>query len=291
MTAELDIIELGGLAATHELYARGHTRNSLAIDVADGHIIRVRQGWYLLPSTAESSVRAARVGGRLGCLSAARHYGLSVRGNDDVHVSLPPHTSRLRSPTDRRRRLAGLEDTGIVAHWTDDGNGGSRYATDPLKSVLQMALCVSPERTVAAIDSAIRLRLVTLDNWTRAIAGLPRRLRRLLARANGASESITESITRFRLNMLGIEPRLQVRISGVGRVDMVIGDRLVLEIDGYAYHSDKERFEADRRRDARLSARGYRVLRFSYDQIFNHWSEVKSAILAAIARGDHLASS
>jgi very-short-patch-repair endonuclease len=91
--------------------------------------------------------------------------------------------------------------------------------------------------------------------------------------------------------MLGIEPRLQVRISGVGRVDMVIGDRLVLEIDGYAYHSDKERFEADRRRDARLSARGYRVLRFSYDQIFNHWSEVKSAILAAIARGDHLASS
>ena len=68
----------------------------------------------------------------------------------------------------------------------------------------------------------------------------------------------------------------------------MIGKCLVSELDGYAYHSDPETFEADRRRDARLSALGYRVLRFSYKQVMHRWSEVRAAVVAAIARGDHL---
>lgn len=93
---------------------------------------------------------------------------------------------------------------------------------------------------------------------------------------------------RVRLQGLGIEPRLQVRIPGVGRVDLLIGTRLVVEVDGRAYHSDPQDFERDRTRDARLSIRGYRVLRFSYQQVMSRWGEVKGAILAALARGDHL---
>lgn len=117
---------------------------------------------------------------------------------------------------------------------------------------------------------------------------MPRRLRRWLARVDRRAASITESITRVRLNGLGLFPRLQVKISGVGNVDFLIGTALVIEVDGFAYHSDPEDFENDGRRDARLSIRGYRVLRFSYKQVMEHWSEVKAAILAAIARGDHL---
>jgi very-short-patch-repair endonuclease len=37
--------------------------------------------------------------------------------------------------------------------------------------------------------------------------------------------------------------------------------RLVVEIDGYAYHSDRQAFERDRSRDATLAAHGYRVIR------------------------------
>ncbi len=151
-----------------------------------------------------------------------------------------------------------------------------------------MAFCQSPERVVAAVDSALRLGLLSLHEWLALIEDLPRRLRRLLAQVDARSGSITESLVRFRLAQLGVEVRSQVRFTGVGLVDFVIGTRLVLEIDGFAYHSDPEQFERDRRRDARLSARGYRVLRFSYRQVTSRWSEVKAAVFGAIARGDHL---
>jgi len=86
--------------------------------------------------------------------------------------------------------------------------------------------------------------------------------------------------------MRRLAPRRQVKIAPVGRVDFVFGDRLVVEIDGYEYHSSRDDFESDRRRDAMLSALGYRVLRFSHRQVMDRWTEVETAVLAAISRGD-----
>ncbi|MEO6943457.1 MAG: DUF559 domain-containing protein [Lacisediminihabitans sp.] len=288
-TLDKDIERLGGLAATHELYARGWTKRSLAVAVAHGAILRVRQGWYTVPITSEIEREGVRVGGRLGCVSGARLFGLSVRTSSHIHVSVVPHTARLRSRTDQRARLATVTSPGVVVHWNDRDATGTRFVLGVRECLKQMALCQSPEWVVAAADSALRARLLTVSEWLDDIRALPRRLRRLLSRVDARAESITESVTRFRLEQLGLEPRLQVSIRGVGRVDMLIGERLVIEVDGYAYHSDPDAFEADRRRDARLSERGYRVLRFSYKQVLSHWSEVRAAITAAVARGDHFA--
>ena len=43
--------------------------------------------------------------------------------------------------------------------------------------------------------------------------------------------------------------------------------RLAIEIDGFRYHSTRASFERDRRKDAELTALGYRVLRFTYRQL------------------------
>ena len=45
------------------------------------------------------------------------------------------------------------------------------------------------------------------------------------------------------------------------------------------------RLAADLRHDARLMLEGYRVLRFSYDDIVHHWDRTVRIILAAIAQG------
>ncbi|MGX5681968.1 DUF559 domain-containing protein [Schumannella luteola] len=89
---------------------------------------------------------------------------------------------------------------------------------------------------------------------------------------------------------LHAEEQLAVAIGGrltVGRIDFLVGNRLVVEIDGAEFHAPREAFERDRRRDALLTSLGFRVLRFSYIQVLNRWPEVERAILTAVGRGDH----
>jgi very-short-patch-repair endonuclease len=45
------------------------------------------------------------------------------------------------------------------------------------------------------------------------------------------------------------------------------GRGLIVEVDGYHYHRARSRFENDRRRDAELTAKGWRVLRFTWRQL------------------------
>lgn len=272
------------VAATHELLSDGWSSRQLSRAVARGELIRVRQGWYTTPDLAAPLQEAFRVGGRLTCAQAGRLLGLSVRNGPRVHVAVPLHASRLRSPGDAHARL---EPRDAVVHWVAEG-GRSRVIRDTLDVLVDMAYCQPLEWTVAAVDSALRLGLIDGAGWLRRCRKMPRRLRRLLARVDRRAASVTESLVRVRLQGLGIEPRLQVRIPGVGNVDFLIGTKLVIEVDGWAYHANPDVFEHDRTRDARLSIRGYRVLRFSYQQVMSRWGEVKGAILAAIARGDHL---
>ena len=62
-------------------------------------------------------------------------------------------------------------------------------------------------------------------------------------------------------------PETNVRI-GPHTVDAFWrAERLVVEIDSYAYHSDRETFTADRARDRYLQARGLRTARISDDEL------------------------
>ena len=282
---ETDILGLGGLAATHELYARGYGKKMLRLAVHTGAIVRVRKGWYCRPDLAVELQQAARVGGRLACVSAARHYGLWVPGRPGaLHVQVPPDACQLRSRSDYRRRLSDLAGQHVVVHWIADATA-SRLLVSVPSCVEQVARTHPAEYGFVVAESALHQRKLGIGQWHRILAGLPRRLRRQLAAAGGLSESGTESMFGFRMRRIGVRFRQQVRI-GRDRVDFLIGDRLVVEIDSTGYHDPV----ADMKRDARLSMRGYRVLRFHYDQVINHWSDVLGSVLAALSRGDHLAA-
>jgi very-short-patch-repair endonuclease len=67
---------------------------------------------------------------------------------------------------------------------------------------------------------------------------------------------------------------------------VLVGDRLVIEIDGAGFHTGVE-FEADRRRDFELIQRGYLVLRLSYSMVMRDWAEVQRGIVTLIERGEH----
>ncbi|GMA28153.1 endonuclease domain-containing protein [Arenivirga flava] len=278
---------LGGLAATHELYAKGIRRGQLRRLLADGRLIRVRQGWYALPLTAADALAAARVGGRLDCISALASWGCWTPERCGLHVAVDGHAIRLRHPDDHRRRLDPA--AAVTVHWNDD-QPGDRLVVPIERALRQMVQCQPVEFAVAVADSALsstqgRRPLISHSIW-RAIAATHRSAH-LLLEVDPNSGSGTESVFRIRLLMrCGLRPRAQVKIRGVGRVDFVLGRRLVIEIDSETFHANPAQYHADRRRDSLLSARGYRVLRFTYQQVMDDWPLVESAVLGAVRRGD-----
>jgi len=58
--------------------------------------------------------------------------------------------------------------------------------------------------------------------------------------------------------------------------------RLVVEVDGYEHHGPRPAFERDRRRDGRLSAAGYRVLRVTSRQLVEEPERVIAILAAAL---------
>jgi very-short-patch-repair endonuclease len=78
-------------------------------------------------------------------------------------------------------------------------------------------------------------------------------------------------------------PQTNTRVAGL-EVDMLWpAQRLVVEVDGYEYHGPRVAFERDRRRDARLLAAGYRVLRVTWRQLMTEPERVIAVIAAALA--------
>jgi very-short-patch-repair endonuclease len=78
-------------------------------------------------------------------------------------------------------------------------------------------------------------------------------------------------------------PATNVKVCG-HQVDAVWAkQRLVVEFDSYTWHSGREAFEADRRRDQDLLAAGYRVIRVTARQLDRDPYAVVARIAAALA--------
>ena len=99
------------------------------------------------------------------------------------------------------------------------------------------------------------------------------------------SDSGLESVFIDGLRRIGLTVRQQVLIDG-HRVDVLVGDRLVVQLDGFAHHQASDR-RRDIRADARLTLRGYTVLRFDFQQVYFDWDYVEATVLAAVAQGRH----
>jgi very-short-patch-repair endonuclease len=75
------------------------------------------------------------------------------------------------------------------------------------------------------------------------------------------------------------KPEVNVRI-GPYEVDFLWrAERLVVEVDGYAYHSDRATFRSDRARDRELARRGLTVLRFADEEMAGQPPAVGKAVL------------
>jgi very-short-patch-repair endonuclease len=274
------------------LLAFGMTHHAIARAVKRGEFMRIRRGWYASASAPPEAVRAVRIGGVATSLSATRLLGLWTPLDKTLHVALPTHASRLRVPSSQtspgQGDNKGQARPGICLHWRDHDQlprAGVASVTDALVDAVK---CLPEEQAVVVIDSALNKGLTTGHELESAFARMPRRYMRALGRADGRSESGTETLVRLRLRARGIRVSIQVRILGVGRVDLVVGDRLVIECDSVAFHSGRERYAADRRRDLKLLHLGYLPTRLTYEMVMFDWPATEQMILDIVARRQHL---
>ncbi len=75
----------------------------------------------------------------------------------------------------------------------------------------------------------------------------------------------------------------QVEFAGVGFVDFMVGERVVIEVDSEAWHGGAEQQRRDYARDLELAARGAIVIRVNYSQALYDHPGIVRAVLAALA--------
>jgi very-short-patch-repair endonuclease len=131
-----------------------------------------------------------------------------------------------------------------------------------------------------------RQALVTLldRHGTRRGAGRLRRLvagdSRLLRTRSEAEERFLALTRKARLP----DPDANVEVAGYEVDFLWRAERLVVEVDGRAFHASDRRFEGDRRRDAVLVAAGMRVMRVTWQQIVTEPEALLVRLAQALAR-------
>lgn len=260
-----------GIVSTRRLRASGVGATEIRRAIRDGALTRLRRGWYALPSATPAVTLAVRVGGRLGCVSALAWHGSWAFSGRATHVRVSSGVAVDRAPE-------------VHLHWTSLRVGPG---IDTIEEALASAVACCDFRTlVAVIDSLANRRIVSPTRLRRTL-GASARGRRALAAHDPAAESGIETLLRIALRRVHIRTRSQVVIPGVGRVDFLIGERLVVEADGYEWHGGREAFERDRNRDRELVRRGYVVLRASYRRVVEDIDSVTLAVLDVVRRRDH----
>ncbi len=264
-----------GIAHTRQLLHAGFTRHAIKAAALAGTVGRVRRDWVALPDAPADLRAAAELGGRVACLSAAKRLGLWHLDDGWEHFSAE-HASG--------HTVVG---PGQRVHWSSGPVAVTRHAlVEPIENALaHIADCQPFENALAVWDSALNMRLVTPHH----LARLPLRTNAAIAvreAMSSLSDSGIETIPVARLGALGIPVRQQVPIAG-HRVDGLIGERLVLQIDGYAHHSSAAQRGADIAHDRALTLLGYTVLRVDYRQVLFDWPSVEADILRALAQRLH----
>ena len=291
-----------GLVSRAQLAELGLSESAIGRLASHGVLRRVRPGVYRLlgagPSRAQDIV-AAR-------LWAGEDAFASHRTGAEIHLlpgGVPPlieiTTNGSVRPCDvlvhRRATWPGGDVTMV---------GGIQVSTIP-RTLLDLASVVSPVTLARALDAAL-YRGVSLDAVSRRLEATAvqgrngtANLRRLIEERANEGSPVESPLERDFLTLVRErsmpEPVAQypVFVEGhlVARLDFAYPElKIGIELDGYAFHSDRQSFERDRRRLTELVNEGWHMLVFTRPQLRDHPAWVESAVLKARARAAGRAS-
>jgi very-short-patch-repair endonuclease len=239
---------------------------------AVGHRPRTLRGWH------KAAVLATGPRSMLAHRSAAAHWGM-LDAPSRPHVIAPRSADGIRGIVVHRPRLVLPDDV------TEED--GLRVAT-PVRVLLDLAAGSSRRTLERALDQAEVRRLhlpiePLLKRCTRR-RGAP--LLRAVLQWHVAGSTITESEAEEAFLAIvrdaGLpDPVPQCWIAGRRRDFAWPGYRVVIEIDGRAFHDTASAFETDRIRDNELTLAGWTHLRFTRRRVVYERRAVGADVLRA----------
>lgn len=255
-----------GLITRGQLLDAGMSARSIARRVTSGRLHSLHRGVYLVghavPPPLALELAALLACGPTAALShrtAGVLYRVFPSWTGPVEVTIPDRRCRQR-PRLRPYAKALLEKEVTIRH-------GLRLTT-PARTLRDLATVLDPAQHQRATNEAEVLGLVPIradkPGITRKEA--ERRLLALLQRSG-----LTPTKTNIKIENHEVDALFQ-------------DQRLIVEIDGYAFHRTRASFEKDRRRDADLLAAGYRVMRVTWRQLTEEPEALIARLAAALAR-------
>ena len=272
-------------AKTTDLLERGWTRRSFNASVDCGQLTKLRRGYYLVEG--ESSLARIQANREVCSDKAVVSHGSAAW----LHGLPVPDEAILKAHFTRSRRSGGKRKKAVKLY-------GCRLRPDEM-TVLQGMVATTLSRTVVdfarhhdgawglvVADAALRAGL-SMEELKEQIARgghRPggRRARRVVGLADGAAESVGESLSRWIMFEAGLPmPRIQVELDSWGqivRVDFFWDDLgLVGEFDGAMKYGAQlapggdaaAAVVAEKRREDGLRAHGYLVVRWVWDDVMH----------------------
>ena len=134
----------------------------------------------------------------------------------------------------------------------------------PAEVVACALTCLDELDAICVADAALNHGDTTKEEIAELLVGRYSKAARLrLDQADAAARSHVETRTRLCLRETGLRVEAGVVLEGIGEVDALVEGWLIVEDDGFEFHSSKEQFVRDRHRDQRALAAGYVPLRLT----------------------------
>jgi very-short-patch-repair endonuclease len=253
MDLEKYLLRRGGAAKRGDLFRAGFRRPALEAAVDSGRLYRPLRGVYAVHGVDDCVLAAFRANGRLTCVSAARFYGLwALHTPQEMHLSCGNGVPK-----------AGVVDHGPCRHAPDSG-----YPVAGLADVLLHAVKCLPElEALALVQSATGRGQITADFLRGKLIGNRNgRARRVLDLLIPRADSVLEILAHTHFVRAGLTVRMHVPLSGVGEVDCLVEECLVVELDG-STHFEPRQVKKDQRRNHAGMRGGFLTLRYYYDDV------------------------
>jgi very-short-patch-repair endonuclease len=282
-----------GVVARCQLLGAGVAPDLIDHRLRSGRLTRMHRGVYLvgavtLPITREmGAVLACGTSAVLSRRSAASRWTLLPASGPETPVEVTVIRGR------SGQRIEGINVRHQHAVRPDEVTVRDGIPiTTPARTLYDLA--ASADRLLErALDEAIAQRLVSRSKLLSLVgryAARPgaRRLRTLLEGDASVGFTRSEAEQRFLSLVRSATldaPEVNVRMAGL-EVDFLWREqRLVVEVDGHAFHSTPRRFENDRRRDAQLVASGVRVMRVTWHQLVDERDALIVRLTRALMHG------